>query len=102
MTRLEFNNLSKNKRSDIVWDWGYIISDRKTDSEKIVLFSISSFFVEIAFSLTDEHLTRITGLDKSELHPDYLINISDDNPFFREATFLVKPSIAIQNESISA
>lgn len=49
MTRLEFNNLSKNKRSDIVWDWGYIISDRKTDSEKIVLFSISSFLWRLLF-----------------------------------------------------
>lgn len=102
MTQIEFNNLSKSKRSDIVWDWGYIISDRKTDSEKIVLFSISNFFVEIAFSRTDEHLTRITGLDKSELHPDYLINISDDNPFFRAAAFLVKPAVRIQNEPVSA
>ena len=101
MTRIEFNTLSKSKRSDIVWDWGYIISDRKTESEKIVLFSISSFFVEIAFSLTDEHLTRITGLDKSELHADYLINISDDNPFFRAATFLVTPFGVKRNESVN-
>lgn len=101
MTRPEFNNLSKSKRSDIVWDWGYIISDRKTDREKIVLFSISNFFAEIAFSLTDEHLTRITGLDKNELHPDYFINMSDDNPFFRAATFSVKPTVMLQSEPAS-
>lgn len=102
MTRIEFNTLSKSKRSDMVWDWGYIISDRKTNSEKIVLFSISDFFVEIAFSLTDEHLTSITGLDKRELHPDYLVNISDDNPFFRAAAFLVEPSVTMRSESVNA
>lgn len=91
MTLNEFNALSTDKRSDIVWDWGYIISDRKTATEKKVLFSISNFFVEISFSLADEHLISIEGIAKTDLHPDYLLNIGEDNPFFRAASFSVKP-----------
>jgi hypothetical protein len=85
MTCSEFNALAPNKRSALVWDWGFIISDRKTETQNMVLFAMGDFFVELGFSRKNEQLCSIKGMTKEELHSGYSLRIDQENPFFRAA-----------------
>lgn len=94
MTRVEFNMMAPNKRSTIVWDWGYLISDRQTETHKLVLFAISDFFVELAFSKTNEQLNSISAIPKENLHADYMLQIESENPFLRAIGFPAKALVS--------
>jgi hypothetical protein len=94
MTLQEFNNLNMTKRSDLLWDWGYYVSERKTVTTKIVLFAFSNFFAEITFANGDEKTLDVQGLPALALHPDYSLTLREDNPFLRAVPIDLTPLAA--------
>lgn len=46
MTPKEFNTLTQENKSDIVWEWGFLISKAKVNNKTFVLFSVNNFYVE--------------------------------------------------------
>ena len=50
MTLYEFNALSENDQMQCVWDKGVFLLSRLDESQKVNLYALSGFFVEISYS----------------------------------------------------
>lgn len=83
MTLAEFNALDLDRRCDAIWEWGFYISQNKTDKLNKVLYSLNGFFAEMVLSLENNNIVDVVGFDKTNKFgiPGYFIE--NDNPFVR-------------------
>ncbi|MCE3228879.1 MAG: hypothetical protein K0S32_3430 [Bacteroidetes bacterium] len=90
MTLSEFNNLEMSKKSDLVWEWGYFVSARKSGEHNIALFLIGDFFAEVFISISANKTEMINGLSHSQLHSDFIDAVKKDDPFIKAVSFFAK------------
>lgn len=75
MTLNEFNELSPQRRSDIVWEWGFFITREKKGSQTTILFSLNDFFVKLNIKDKENTSENIIGITQQELSTDKSITI---------------------------
>jgi hypothetical protein len=90
MNLAEFNNLELDKKSDLVWEWGYFVTARKSGKYNIALFLIGDFFAEVHISITENKTEMINGVSNSELHKDFLEAVVKDDPFIKAVSYFSK------------
>jgi hypothetical protein len=83
MTLHDFNTLELSKKSDLVWEWGYLIGSRKLNDHNIALFLVNDFLAEVYITLTDNKTTLINGISKNDLHPDFKNMLNPKDPFVK-------------------
>ncbi len=49
MTLYEFNLLSENQQTEVVWNEGDFVTDRQENGYSILLYQLYSFYVEIKY-----------------------------------------------------
>lgn len=49
MTEKQFNNLSEDEQSDVICRKGVLISLRKENEQKVLLYQIDSFYAEVFY-----------------------------------------------------
>jgi hypothetical protein len=91
MTMLEFNNLHIDTKSELVWEWGYYISNFRSADKNTVLFSLGSFLAEVQYSLPENKLECIKGINSSDLPAAYSDHLQSD-PFVQLVRYLDKGS----------
>lgn len=80
MTLYEFNVLSENKKAEATWD-GVFLMSRENGTLKYSLYSISDFFVEVAYDNINNKIVGFQGFITKELLDIYLENISLNNNY---------------------
>lgn len=78
MTFQQFNKLSAAEQEIAVWYVGVAVADRRENDNRYLLFQLDSFYIEIAYSITLNTVTRIIAFDDMELLEPYLANIQID------------------------
>lgn len=77
MTENRFNQLSEDEQSNIIHKKGVLISVRKAQEYKVLLYQIESFYAEVYYHPT-KNVIKIESFSSTEqLHP-YLKQISLD------------------------
>jgi hypothetical protein len=71
MTETEFDLLDLNRKSHLVWAWGYYITNRKLKEYNTVLFYLEGFFVEACLSLDSSKQDVIKAVSKGEVKAKY-------------------------------
>lgn len=90
MTRKEFNKLPIGRQSDIVWEWGYLITNHKSGNFNTIVFSVENFFVEASVFIPENRTVSIKALEKNEVNADCLKRIKEDKSFFYNMLILRK------------
>jgi hypothetical protein len=89
MKHSEFNQLNHSQKSDIVWEWGYFITNRKEGKYNVVLFMVQDFFVEVYIDLSDNETESINGISAAEVQKELLLTIDQKHPMIQ--ALLLKP-----------
>ena len=77
----QFKRLSKSKKKKNLLYNGACVSDRNTDSEDILLFQLTDYYVEIFFKRHTDRINKVKCFDDmSELDP-YLDEININSLF---------------------
>jgi hypothetical protein len=79
---LEFNSYSTEKKSELLWEWGYYVTHFRNDTTNIVLFSLGSFLAEVHYTLPENTVDFIKGLGTDELPLEFFNHIKS-NPFVK-------------------
>ncbi|MCE3228878.1 MAG: hypothetical protein K0S32_3429 [Bacteroidetes bacterium] len=88
MTLNEFNKMTLARKQDLIWEWGYYLTNCRYGNYNIVIFSIGDYFVEACMNISENKAERVKAVKLEELHNDYIAAISRDKPFMRP--FLAK------------
>lgn len=78
-----FSSLNLQQKSDLIWEWGYLTARRTEGNHNIVLFLLGDFYAEVYIERTSHVTEKIQEVNLSDLHPDYLKNLSPDHPFYK-------------------
>jgi hypothetical protein len=70
MSYSDFNKLDLNRKSHLIWVWGYYIANRKRGDFNKVLFALEDFFVEVSLHLGIEHPDHIIALAPQFVRPE--------------------------------
>lgn len=70
------------RQSDILWEWGYLITNYKKDHFNTIVFSLEDFFVEILVFVPGNRTVSVKALEKNDLDPACLQQIKENNSFF--------------------
>jgi hypothetical protein len=82
MTKLEFEKLSNTEQGDMLNKYGVFLAQRVIGINRVYLYSISSFYIELFHQLTDERNSGIRIMkvfenpDMLDLYLEY-IDVSD-------------------------
>ena len=79
MTLYEFNGLEKNDQHSAVWEYGTHIGERLEGQQKLILYQMFSFYVELYFSINDNKLTRLRSFSSVKCLDPYLPYIDITN-----------------------
>ena len=73
----EFDNLDHEGKLDATWDHGVRIGYREDEEHRIILYQVSSFYIEFYFSKVKNKLVRIESFEDTDRLAPYtaLINI---------------------------
>jgi hypothetical protein len=83
MTQQEFHNLNLRQKGDVLWEWGYYLGSRKTDTNTVALFLINDFFCEVF--LSDSKTEDIQVVSSGQLHSDFMRLLDRNNPLTKLA-----------------
>jgi hypothetical protein len=75
VTEDQFKAFSEDSQSNIIHRQGVLISTRRTDEYKVLLYQIDGFYVEVFYHPTD-HFIRIESFTGTEKLNPYLHQIS--------------------------
>jgi hypothetical protein len=67
MTINEYSSLSFDDRAAILWDLGMYLEDVDYYNQKVVLYSLFSFFVEVYYNVENNQIERLTVADEADL-----------------------------------
>jgi hypothetical protein len=81
MNLTDFNTLSLQRRSDIIWEWAYYINKQKNEEINTVLFAAFDFFAEVTMRISDNHITEIRGFSREEFVKKHPYICKEGNPF---------------------
>jgi hypothetical protein len=59
MTLYQFNVLTENEKTAIVWNEGHFVGDRKENNFSILLYQVWSFYVEFHYNGKDNKISRL-------------------------------------------
>jgi hypothetical protein len=71
----QFNKLSEDSQSNIISERGALISLRRTDEHRVLLYQIDSFYVEVYYHPT-KNVIKIKSFSGTEQLQPYLNQIS--------------------------
>lgn len=92
MTISEFNKLSFSRRSDINWEWGFLITNHKSGDYNTIVFSLENFYVETKIFIPENRTVSITAIKKKQMNPGCLQQIRKGNPVFNRVFGRLKKS----------
>ncbi|MCW3072877.1 MAG: hypothetical protein JWO44_2767 [Bacteroidetes bacterium] len=95
MTISEFNNLSMSRRSDLIWEWGYLVTNHKTGDHNTIVFSFEDFFVEIGVFIPENRTLSIIAVQRKQLNPAILQKMKTSNPIFNRIISHLKRSASV-------
>jgi hypothetical protein len=75
VTEDQFNKLSEDSQSNIISERGALISLRRTDEHRVLLYQIDSFYVEVYYHPT-KNVIKIKSFSGTEQLQPYLNQIS--------------------------
>ena len=75
MTEDQFNRLSEDEQSDVIAKKGVLISVRRTEEYRILLYQIEGFYAEVFYHPTNNAI-RIKSFSSTEGLQPYLSQIS--------------------------
>ena len=75
MSEDQFNKLSEDSQSNIISERGALISLRRTDEHRVLLYQIDSFYVEVYYHPT-KNVIKIKSFSGTEQLQPYLNQIS--------------------------
>lgn len=78
MTLSEFNLLDNGAKGEIVWQWGYFITNYFNGDHTVALFYTFDFFAEVHISPSDNKTLFVNGLAEEQLNEDFLSKIYSD------------------------
>jgi hypothetical protein len=79
MDKNAFLKLDINERAQYTWDNGEFISDREYYNQKIVLYSVSGFFVEVGVLLESNEITFVDVQEDEKLLFKYVKDLKIGN-----------------------
>ncbi|MCW3108351.1 MAG: hypothetical protein JWQ09_2857 [Segetibacter sp.] len=82
MTMYEFNFLEETEKTTLLWAEGVFISDRKEKENAVLLYKLSSFYVELYYHQDANEIQRIRSFTNTGPLEPYLENI-DISSLFR-------------------
>ncbi len=79
MTLYQFNVLTENEKTAIVWNEGHFVGDRKENNFSILLYQVQSFYVEVFYSGNENKISRLRSFNSMEQLEPYMrkIDISE-------------------------
>ena len=75
MTLYQFNVLTENEKTAIVWNEGDFVGDRKENNLSILLYQVQSFYVEVFYSGKENKISRLRSFSSLNQLEPYLNNI---------------------------
>lgn len=78
MTLDEFNSLDNSAKGEIVWQWGYFITNYFNGEDTVGLFYTFDFFTEVHISPADNKTLYVKGFSEEDLTADFLSRIYND------------------------
>ena len=75
MSENQFNRLSEDEQSDVISKKGVLISVRKTDEHRVLLYQIQGFYAEVFYHPTNNAI-KIKSFSSTENLQPYLNQIS--------------------------
>lgn len=78
MTFQQFNKLSATEQEMAMWYIGVPIADRFDRIYRYLLFQLDAFYIEIAYAVNLNTITRLTAFDNTEMLEPYLENMEID------------------------
>jgi hypothetical protein len=85
-TLSNFKQLELQKKSELVWEWGFYLGNRKTPDHNILYFLLNDFFVEMQVRLSDNVTESINAA--AELDEDILSQLQYKRPLIKSARTL--------------
>ncbi|MBO9657911.1 MAG: hypothetical protein J7527_03720 [Chitinophagaceae bacterium] len=78
MTFQQFNRLTPTEKEIAMWYIGVPVADRFDKIYRYLLFQLDAFYIEIAYAVNLNVITRLTAFDNTDLLEPYLENIQID------------------------
>jgi hypothetical protein len=75
MTLYQFDGLTENEKTAIVWNEGHFVGDRKENSFFILLYQIKSFYVELHYNGQENKVSKLCSFSSTEQFEPYLEKI---------------------------
>ena len=75
MTLYQFNVLTENEKTAIVWNEGHLVGDRKENNFSIRLYQVRSFYVELYYNGQANNLSKLRFFSSINQLEPYLTNI---------------------------
>ena len=72
MTLYQFNVLTENEKTAIVWNEGDVVGDRKENNFSILLYQVQSFYVEVFYSGNENKISKLRSFSSIEQLESYL------------------------------
>jgi hypothetical protein len=85
-TLSNFKQLELQKKSELVWEWGFYLGNRKTSYNNILYFLLNDFFVEVQVRLSDNVTESINA--RAELDEEILSQLQYKRPLIKSARTL--------------
>lgn len=79
MTLYEFNMLENDDQYSAVWEHGIHIGERIEGPQKLILYQMFSFYVELYYSVEDNKLTKLRSFSSIKCLDPYLPYIDISN-----------------------
>ena len=83
MNKTEFNNLNPEKKEELVWEWGYYVTQKIQENTNIIIFSLGNFLAQAKYNLSNNQLECIKGINSEELNPELFLSVGKNNPFLK-------------------
>jgi hypothetical protein len=88
-TLSNFRQLELQKKSELIWEWGFYLGSIKTGDYNVVYFLLNNFFVEMQVRLSDNVTESISA--EAELSQDILSQLQYRNPLAGSLHTLNRP-----------
>ena len=72
MTSYQFNVLTENEKTAIVWSKGDFVIERKENNFSILLYQVQSFYVEVFYSGNENKISKLRSFSSIEQLESYL------------------------------
>lgn len=76
MTLLQFNEMTEDQQAFILEQYGVCISARDHKKDKLLLYQVDAFYVEVYFDPPTQSIKKMKSFASTDELEPYLINIS--------------------------